>query len=361
MIYISLDDIGRHPGDPRQPCVVWVPAEAVGCHLVTVPEVPRRKWRAMVPWMLEERLLDSPDRLEFVFGDRDDQGRVPVLAVSRETLGDWRRRGLEAGCEVVQLVPDFFALPWREGEVTVAPLGERALLRFGAREGTAGPPELIWSLARNLLAEGGERRLRLLGERGDLPADLPEPAAVEPAGELFAAPSPPWLGFTPHRQRASRRQGWSPPARAAAVLAGLLVVLIGAVHLVETRRMEAQAAHLEEALRGGFQRYFGADYDFPLEDFQQVASRRLDGGGAPPGSALLAARLTRLEQVLSACGDCRVIRLEGEPDGLVATLAAASETALRRAAGSEGLPVELARAAEENWSVRIGGEMDDVR
>ncbi len=279
MNYIHLDDIGRSPGDTRQPCAVWVPAEAVVCHLVTVPEVPRRKWRAMVPWMLEELLLDSPERLEFVFGDRDDQGRVPVLVVSRDTLGDWRRRAVEAGGEVAQLVPDFFALPWGEGEVTVAPLGERALLRFGAREGTAGPLALIWALARNLLAEDGERRLRLLGEKETLPEDLPEPAVVEPAGDLFAASAPPWLGFEPERQRAARRQGWSVPARAAAVLAGLLVVLAGSAHLVETRRMEAQAAHLEEALRGGFQRYFGADYDFPLADFQQVASRRLDGGG----------------------------------------------------------------------------------
>ncbi len=361
MIYLTLAESGQARDDGDHPCSLWVPSEPVSCHRVVVPDVPRRKWQAMIPWMLEEHLLGDPANLEFLSGDRDADGGVPVLVVDAGTLAQWRRQAADSGRAVHQLIPDFFALPREEGEVVVAPQGGRALLRYGPWQGAAGPPDLIWSLAGNLLAEG-ECRLRLLGDRDSVPEGLPEPAVVEAAADLFAAPASPWVGFAPARVRPARRRARSGPARAAAVLAVLLLGLLGTAHVLETQRLRAQAAHLEDALKDGFQGYFGTPYEFPLADFQQVASRRLDGGRAPPEPALLTARLQRLEQLLNACGDCRVRELRGEREALGATLAGVGDgRELQRALDTGGgLPASVQRRGE-NWTVRIGGEVSDVR
>ena len=97
----------------------WVPTEAIACHRPVVPAVPRRKWLAMIPWLLEDQLLEPVERLHFACGERGADGAVAVLVVNSEQLVRWRRDA--AG----PLVPDGFALPWAQGECVLAVDGDR--------------------------------------------------------------------------------------------------------------------------------------------------------------------------------------------------------------------------------------------
>ncbi|KJS05655.1 MAG: hypothetical protein VR73_11790 [Gammaproteobacteria bacterium BRH_c0] len=323
MIHFSLDELHRATATGGGPCAVWVPSEQVACHLLDVPAVAQKKWRAMVPWMLEERLLDRPDNCQFICGNRDGDGAVPVLVVARSVLAAWQRQvhtSLPPGSQCQQLIPDFFALPWQPGQVVVAVVGQRCLLRYGQWQGMAGPPEFIWPLVSQLL---GDSTLNLQvfadSEAATLPPGLSATPVIVSAQALLQRPQGSWLGLDAGASASAVRASWPLAGKVAAGLALLLPVLLVAGELVETRRMAAQASHFEQALAAGYRQYFGMDYDFAPADFQRTVSRQLEnraGEGAGVGLALV----DQLDQLLADCPDCRVDRLVVRDGQLQASL-----------------------------------------
>lgn len=326
---------------------LWVPSEAVACHLVTVPDVPRSKWQAMIPWLLEDQLLESPEALAFHFGQRDGDGRVPVLVTSRAQLTAWQQVG--SG----ELVPDFFALPWRQGECALALSGGRALLRHGPWQGAAGPEELIWALLENRLGQTDER-LVVYAEQGAavLPPTLAARARVVDLALLFEHPHAPWLGMASGadqgRSDALPRAAWL--TLSLAVLA-LLLVMVGIK--VESGRMVAQANHLEGQLRLAYGEYFGADYDFAMADFQSVVSRQLEGGIESGESPL--ALVAELASVLPACGDCRIERLAVDSQALDLVLSGSADSVAALPLVGNGWHASLT-ADNEHWRYQLGGD-----
>lgn len=326
---------------------VWVPSEAIACHLLEVPPVTRKKWLTMIPWMLEDRLLDRAEDLAFACGDRDGDGRVAVIAVKTSVLSAWRGLLGERGISYRRLVPDFFALPWRDGITTVAVQGERWLLRWGPWQGAAGSPGLLSPLLENLLPAGD----------GDLVvyADSPENlAAALDGGEihrgvdrLFAAPQAPWLALEAVKPRRTPAR-WPLPAKVAAALAGVAVVLAASTSAVERRYIAAEADHLENELRRGYRLYFGDSYDFAMADFQRVVSSRIESGGDQAG---VLGALQRLSDLIRDCNDCRVQRLS-VADGEVTALLSGQDLDGGVADGAGDIAID---GRDGEWRVTLGG------
>ena len=78
--FMHIHDLDSVTG-PCHMDVVWVPGEQVACHRVTVPPVAKKKWLAMVPWLVEERVLERPEDLVVAAGEKDGENTVPVAAV----------------------------------------------------------------------------------------------------------------------------------------------------------------------------------------------------------------------------------------------------------------------------------------
>ena len=38
---------------------LWVPSEKISIQIIDVPTAPRRKWREIIPWMLEDIVLQN--------------------------------------------------------------------------------------------------------------------------------------------------------------------------------------------------------------------------------------------------------------------------------------------------------------
>jgi len=331
--------------------VVWVPGEQVACQQVTVPPVAARKWQAMIPWLMEDRLLQKPEDTAFSWGDKDGNNGVPVLVVSRDVLAQWQQTLAQQGQDYGALVPDFFALPWRQGAIALAVHGERWLLRSDRWRGAAGPRELLQPLVENLVADGQltlevyrEAEQPSLGER------LEAVATFIQGPNVLASPLGEWLPVAgPRRQE--RQTRWPLAARVAAVLAVALLALVAVTSWVETRHLDAQAAALEGQLRGAYRQYFGEDYDFPMADFQRVVSARL----AAPASAGASPLVAELAAAVSSCRECRLDRLEVADGTLTALVSGPSPSpALARAVASH--PHLTLDTAENGWRLTLNGE-----
>ena len=326
--FVHIDDLQRSgQPEPDAAPLVWVPGEAFSCHRVTVPPVARKKWQAMIPWLLEEHLLEPPEALVFASGDKAGDNSVPVIAASRQRLAEWRQRLTAAGRDYSALAPDFFALPWREGQVSVGAIGDRLLVRSDRWQGAAGEADFILPL---LLQRSVDADV-VVFHQGPVPAwrdrvddrwqfrqviDLFTPVDLTSGDWLAIADSD--RGGKSRRLLRGGLSGWSLPARVAAALVVAFIGLTAASSMMEGRQLAQEVEHLQGELRRGYRQYFGETYDFAMADFQRVVSARLAGEGRGESAAMAVAR--RLSGWLADCSDCVLQSLRIESGDLNAVV-----------------------------------------
>ncbi|MGD9660831.1 MAG: type II secretion system protein GspL [Porticoccaceae bacterium] len=348
--YVHFSDIdqGRCSASPDQVVSVWVPSEQIACHVLEVPPVPRKKWQAMIPWLLEDRLLERPEITEFICADKQSDNLVAVIAVSKAALADWQQRLKQLGIRYSALMPDFFSLPWQKGTVTIALVGERCLVRSGQWQGAAGALDwMLPMLEQKVAADDLDIVLYSDKAREELPQWLQGATIRQQTEGLFASACSPCLAIASGERNRSRPK-WPLAARVAAVLALLGTVLLASGYWLESQKMAEQARYFDDQLRQGYRQYFGGAYDFPMADFQRVVSAQLDRS-ADTDAAIK--NLLRLDQLLSRCGDCRLEKLSG--DGAVVEALVSGESAGKVLASAAAGEVQ---ASGEHWLLRLVAE-----
>lgn len=283
--------------------IVWVPGEWVTSHLLTVPPVTRKKWQAMVPWLLEEQLLQRPDELVFQTAAKDRDHRVPVLAVSRAQLTVWQQALAARLPNYAALVPDYFALPWQDGAISLGFRDGRCLVRFNRWQGASGDASFIMALVK--AANPAQIAVYYQGTKPEI--EVPDTVALRyhPVRDLFAPDHSDWLAIAEHRS-AQAEISWSVPAKAAAVLLTVLVALLAGTTAVESRQINRQVEFLQTELQRGYRQYFREPYDFAMADFQRVVSARLEAGGGGSGAMVAVGKLSTW---LASCSSCQVDRV----------------------------------------------------
>ncbi len=160
---------------------MFFPSEHLVLHWLEQPSAPRRKWKELLPWLLEERLLGPVEEL-LCLQLAEQEGRVLVLVVARAKLrsvvDDLEAREQQQGLAAVNLVPDYLALPWAENDIAVADRGDGYwVVRHGLWQGFAAPPALASVLIEQLLEQHAQARLRLWLADAALPSALRARAA----------------------------------------------------------------------------------------------------------------------------------------------------------------------------------------
>ena len=64
---------------------LWIPSERVGLHSVDIPSAPQRKWAELIPWVLEDRILQPIEEMHSVVAGRSNN-QLQILAVSRQDM-----------------------------------------------------------------------------------------------------------------------------------------------------------------------------------------------------------------------------------------------------------------------------------
>lgn len=147
--YSTLSD---RPHEKTAVEVLWVPSEDVVIHQIEEPTAPIRKWPELIPWLLEERLLEPVDDVHFVILGRNANKTIKVLTTSKQLMRKWLKQANEAQIKQTSLVPDCFALPWQEGTISVAQREGNLLVRTGQYSGFSAEVDQAWILIEALIS-----------------------------------------------------------------------------------------------------------------------------------------------------------------------------------------------------------------
>lgn len=242
-----------------------------------LPTRQRQRLRQAVPFAVEEQLSDEVENLHFAVGSdlRGDEG-VPVAVVARERMRHWLEGLTAAGLHPSALVPDLLALPLAPGEWSLLLDDAGILLRSGATKGCALDPGNLDTLLAIAFGQAGEarpERLRVFDCRKDQDESLQRVSEAArawqvevevescPEGALgllarsLSRPAAIDLLQGEFSRREQLGKLWR-PWRPAAILAGVLLLLQGAMGLhayyTLSGESEALAAQIEQVYRKAF-------------------------------------------------------------------------------------------------------------
>jgi general secretion pathway protein L len=133
--------------------IVLAPSERV---LLTSANVPSRKPRQIVqalPFVIEEQLASSVEKMHLAMGDRSGSGEINVAVVEYEILEKWLEALADTGLSPGVIVPEALCVPGRRNEVNILLDGTRALFRVGLSQGFAADRDQV-STFLGLLDDG---------------------------------------------------------------------------------------------------------------------------------------------------------------------------------------------------------------
>jgi general secretion pathway protein L len=286
---------------------LWVPGEAVVCHQLKLPAAARRRWTETLPWMLEDQLIDEPANLHFSLGRADANDQVTALSVPREQMDRWMSLCESGPGKVSAVLPDYLALPWEEGGLSLLVEGERWIVRCGATEGYAGNETFVAALLGSQVASQPDAPISYLGPKERMPG------FVEGRGRHLAdaldwsfCDYPQELNLLrgEYRQAGSFKSlvGWL-PAAAAILLFALLASGYGAANYF---RIKAEVPLLQADLSTTYRALLGGTP--PRSDIRSIT----EGAIAFRENQYLATQtaplslLVELDTFLSGCSSCQV-------------------------------------------------------
>ena len=304
-----ISDIARFSEglvNASEPCI-WVPSNLLVVHEVPVPKAPRRKWLDLLPWILEDKLLQEPEELHFtIAGKRND--KLIVLVTAKSQIQAWKNTVEETGLHSYKLIPDYLALPWTSGLLSIGKSSENILVRYGELEGFSAPPGLAWHMIADLLKKSDRSlSLNLNMPKSELPENFKGKAefSVELGHESID-----WqLSNFPEKANllsgafalASHSNGSIPWARTAALF--LLALILSFTYLdIENKRLEEEIVFLSEQNRSAFYSLFpgltirSGDIRATIESYISNRFRQRDSLESEAMTALLI-----LDDAMSAC------------------------------------------------------------
>ncbi|MDG0968865.1 MAG: type II secretion system protein GspL [Porticoccaceae bacterium] len=316
--------------DPLQPPVsenmddvcVWIPSDRISSHLVDIPSAPERKWPDLLPWMLEDRLLQAAEDMHFVVAGRTSE-QLQVIAVSRQDMSEWIRIAENAGVSAVAMAPDYLALPWEEGILSIGWREGSLLVRQSESVGFAASPDVGWALVDSILSSSDvPLRLSVSIPEADLvPAHLSNTADINrsvvdwkfapfPVINLMTA------DFKP-KQKASWLSYWWSVAASMVLMVGCLIGYIYSAN----QAIEGEVVILEQQLVGHYSSLFNG----PKPQSDNVRSRvesSIDDLFEQQKSlqSLPIAGLIQLDSIMKGC-ECELISLSADQNMLKITVA----------------------------------------
>ena len=139
---------------------LWVPSEKISIQIIDVPTAPRRKWREIIPWMLEDIVLQNVSDIHYEIID-ENSGKLTLLIISTECLENWQRIAKNAAVNAISMAPDYLAVPFDKNTISVGWREGVLLVRTSRINGFAAKPSLAWPLIERFLDENSNFSLSI--------------------------------------------------------------------------------------------------------------------------------------------------------------------------------------------------------
>ena len=299
---------------------LWVPSESVAMHLIEPPSAPKRKWAELIPWILEDKLLQPIEDVHFVVCGQSAEGQLQILVVAKADIQNWQRVAKNSGVVPKSMYPDYMALPYEDGRVSIGWRDGICLLRYGALDGFAAGPDMAWSMIDALLQQDETLRISIsVPETVVVPQQIMAVADVNDSEldwQFSQLPSQCDLLKGGQKQAISLNalMSWLP-----ASLLGLISILLSVIYLqIASANMVEETTQLESRLMQSYSRLFEGRRPAPNEvrfeadkHLSQLFSQR-NGLKSEPMASLVA-----LDKLMKGCG-CQLSELNySKKDGLV--------------------------------------------
>ena len=340
---------------PLQGRVFAVPCDQLRLLAVELDAAERKYVRKVLPFRLEEDLIDDIDRLHISVLSLHSQA-LPVAVVARELLSQWQN---ELG-ETFEgaWVPEVLLLPWQAEEVCVLLEQDSALVRFGEWTGTRVEHPLLATVllalaepirkvvvytddtqaALSWLPDAWHERMEI--RNGDFSAALRLTDVTKLTADIRQGE------FAPKLPLARWWNQWRRVAIAAGVAIGLHIV----ADIVEYQRLKAENLQLRAAIQESYRQAIprGAVVDVEKQLDRQLAEYA-PAAQAPPFTPVLA----DITSTMAAAANVSIASLafnaaSGETRVDISAEDYAAVEAVRAALESEGYQATLETSSSRN-------------
>lgn len=304
---------------PRtEACELVIPAELVLLTHATLPRGSRQKMRQLLPYAIEDKLVNDPDAVHVAAGAARADGQIALAAVDKAWLARVLARLDAAGLRPRSAWPETLlpALP-AEGWVVVWD-GRSGFLRSGAQAGLSlddgsaerPPAALVLSAAAARAAASLPKQL-LVRLHADAPSPdmdawsqaLGIPVALGETWSPLQHPDTPSGGIDLLQgafASSSLARDWWPALRLPLILAGLLLLLQVGATTTEWVLLKREKQQLQTAMEQHFRTAFPdarVVVDAPLQMQRNLAELRSASRQLTPGDflPLLARTATALD------------------------------------------------------------------
>lgn len=225
------------------PVLAVAPGETVTLLSARLPDVSAARLAQMLPFALEDWLVDDADQYHFATLRQGAPGESrPVAAVRRSLMQAWHAHLSTAGLDIRALIPEPLLLPWESGAWHARYTQGRCCIRTGPWQGFSAAGDAAVALLRHALLGAGAdapRHIRVQGDAQSL-AQLPPLAIPQAEWQQLADGNPAHLpdtcgsldllqgAFTLRRPRRWERRAWQ--AAAMSFAAALLLHFAGSLY-----------------------------------------------------------------------------------------------------------------------------------
>ena len=290
---------------------LWVPSESVAIHLIDPPVAPKRKWAELIPWILEDKLLQPIEDVHFVVCGKSTKGQLQILVVAKADIQNWQRVAKNSGVLPNSMYPDYMALPYEEGKVSIGWREGMCLVRYGALDGFAASLDIACSMLDTLLQDDKTLKFSIsVPETVSLPKHIIEVGDVNDFKldwQYSQLPSQCDLLKGEHKQAISSNafKFWLP-----ASLMALMSTLLSVIYLqIASANMVEETIDLENRLMQSYSRLFEGRRPAPGEVRSEVDKHishllsQRNGLKSEPMASLVA-----LDKLMKGCG-CQLSEL----------------------------------------------------
>lgn len=156
----SLSDVtaisaGRH-------ITLLAPGSVASLTKAKMPDVKKNRMAQMIPFTIEDCVVDDIDDLHFGAGDRGSNGEVPVAVVCRDMMDFWHDTIIDSGIRPHEIFPEQLCLPLKEAEWSVLIDVDDVLVRTSADYGFAIDRQNFAELLSHAINSAGEKAPQML-------------------------------------------------------------------------------------------------------------------------------------------------------------------------------------------------------
>lgn len=116
-------------------CIVLVPGEHVTVSQLLLPDTSQSRLVQIVPYAMEDQLIDPPEDLHFAFDKQNEQGSLQVAVVKKTTIEQWLSDFKDTRLDLRIMLPDYLAIPYEDDTWHVYLSHDKALIRIRANYG----------------------------------------------------------------------------------------------------------------------------------------------------------------------------------------------------------------------------------